>query len=113
MPAFRAFLVLILVVLGAYTLVVVARHGLGLLPVFFGDMATLTWAGQFNLDFLCMLLLAGLWVAWRHGFSPAGLALGGLAVALGAMFLAGYLLVHVARTRGDVRALLLGPGRSG
>jgi len=29
------------------------------------------WPGQFNLDFMCMLLLAGLWVSWRHRFSVA------------------------------------------
>jgi len=67
-------------VIAGYTSVVVARHGLGLLPIFFGDMATMTWPGQFNLDFLSLLTLSGLWVAWRHRYSAAGLVLGLLAL---------------------------------
>jgi hypothetical protein len=102
-----------LVVVAAYTGVVVARHGLGFLPVFFGDIAAVGWAGQFNLDFLCMLLLAALWVAWRHRFSAGGLALAVAAVFGGAPFLCVYLLIESMRLRGDVGALLLGPRAGG
>ena len=63
MRAFRTLLLLIWLVIAGYTALVVAHHGANLLPVFFGDIASLTWPGQFNLDFLCMLLLSGLWVA--------------------------------------------------
>jgi hypothetical protein len=109
---FRAFLVAVLVVLAAYTLNVIANHGLNLLPVFFGDMARMEWPGQFNLDFMCMLLLSGLWVSWRHRFSAVGLILGLVAVFGGALFLSAYLLVESFRARGDARVLLLGAGRS-
>jgi hypothetical protein len=63
MSALRVLLSLILVVVVTYTGVVIARHGIGLLPVFFGDMARVGWAGQFNLDFMFMLLFSALWVA--------------------------------------------------
>jgi len=105
----RLILSLMLLAVVAYTGVVVARHGLDFLPVFFGDIAAVRWAGQFNLDFLCMLLLSGLWVAWRHRFSAAGLALALVAVLGGSPFLCVYLLAESMRSRGDVRALLLGP----
>jgi hypothetical protein len=105
----RLILSLMLVVLVAYTGVVIAGHGLDLFPVFFGDMARLGWAGQFNLDFLCMLALSAWWVAWRHRFSPGGLALALMAFLLGTLFLCLYLLTESLRGRGDVRALLLGP----
>src|SRR3546814_1654091 len=52
MGSFRTLLVILWLALAAYTAVVISRHGLGLLPIFFGDMAKLGWPGQFNLDFL-------------------------------------------------------------
>ena len=108
MTAFRAWLVLILAVVGVYTVVVVAEHGPNLFADFFGDMAKLGWPGQFNLDFMFMLSLSGLWVAWRNGWSGSGIALGIAAFLLGAPFLSAYLLVLLARTQGDLRAVLLG-----
>ena len=111
MTLFRLLLVLIFAVITLYTGVVVANHGLNLLPVFFGDMAALAWPGQFNLDFMCMLALSGLWVAWRHRFSGAGIALGLVAFFGGALFLSVYLFVESFRTGGNVEALLLGQRR--
>ncbi|MBY0276387.1 hypothetical protein K2Z84_13660 [Candidatus Binatia bacterium] len=111
MGAFRTLLTLIFVAIAGYTTVTIARHGMGLMPIFFGDIATMAWPGQFNFDFLCMLTLSGLWVSWRHRFSPAGLALGLLALFGGAFFLSAYLLVVTSRTS-DVRVLLLGEGRA-
>jgi NADH:ubiquinone oxidoreductase subunit 2 (subunit N) len=110
MGRFRILLAAIFVTIAGYTAIVVANHGMNLLPVFFGDMGTMAWPGQFNVDFLCMLMLSGLWVAWRHEFTPAGMALGLLALFGGAFFLSAYLLIVTAREQ-DVRALLLGPGR--
>jgi hypothetical protein len=111
MNALRMFLVAVFLVIAGYTLVVIANHGLNLLPVFFGDMIKMQWPGQFNLDFMCMLLLAGLWVSWRHQFSVPGLALGLVAVFGGALFLSAYLLVESFRTRGEMQRLLLGAAR--
>ena len=111
MAVFRALLFLMLVILAAYTAVVINNHGFGLLQVFFGDMAAMGWPGQFNLDFMFMLTLAAIWVAWRHRFSPSGLALAVLTFFGGALFLTAYLLVVSARAKGDVRSLLLGGSR--
>jgi len=108
MMPFRLLLVLIFTAITLYTGVVVAHHGLDLLPVFFGDMAGMAWPGQFNLDFMCMLALSGLWVAWRHRFGAAGIALGLAAFFGGALFLSAYLLVASFRADGNVEALLLG-----
>lgn len=108
MTGFKALLVLIAAVLLAYTAVVASHHGLNLLPVFFGDMATLSWPGQFNLDFMFMLTLSALWVSWRHGFSGAGIALGLGALFLGSLFLGVYLFVECGRAGNDPRRLLLG-----
>lgn len=112
MKAFQALLVLMLVVLYGYTLKVGLTHGWALLPIFFGDIAAMGWPGQFNLDFMCLLLLSGLWVAWRHEFSSAGLVLGLLASVGGTGFLAPYLLLSIISARADIRALLLGSARA-
>lgn len=111
MSLLRAFLVLIFVAIASYTAVVASNHGMSLFPVFLGDMAKLGWAGQFNLDFMCMLALSGLWVAWRHEFTGAGIGLGLLAFFGGALFLSVYLLVLIAQADGDLRQVLLGNGR--
>lgn len=112
MTLLRLFLVVIVVGVSGYTAITIANHGFGLFPIFFGDMADMTWRGQFNLDFLCFLLLSGLWVAWRHHFSPTGLALGFAAVNLGAPYLAAYLLIASYQTGGDIKAVLLGKTRA-
>jgi len=108
MLALRLLLSLIFVVVASYTGVVISRHGIDLLPVFFGDMAKMGWAGQFNFDFMFMLLFSALWVAWLHRFSAAGLALALLALFGGTPFLCVYLLIESTRSGSDVRALLLG-----
>jgi hypothetical protein len=112
MTLFRLFLAICLIAIVAYTSATIANHGWNLLPVFFGDMAKMGWAGQFNLDFMTMLALSAIWVAWRHQFSAGGLALSVLAFFGGMMFLSIYLLVHSHRTRGDVKVLLLGEARA-
>ena len=112
MTAFRVLLVAMWAAIFLYTAIVVANHGMGLLPVFFGDMAKMGWPGQFNLDFMCMLALSALWVAWRHHFSGGGLVLAVLAFFGGASFLCAYLLVVSLQAKGDVRELLLGTDRA-
>ena len=112
MLAFRVLLVALFVWLAAYTAVVMANHGPGLLPAFFGDMAKMNWPGQFNTDFMCFLILSGTWLAWRHHFRPAGLVLGALGVFGGALFLTAYLLVASVAANGDVKVLFLGEERA-
>jgi hypothetical protein len=108
MFGFRWFLALLWAALVAYTAVVIARHGMNLLPVFFGDIARLAWPGQFNFDFLCFLMLSALWTAWRNRFSPAGIALAPVALLGGAGFLLPYLIFLTLRTGGDMRSVLVG-----
>ena len=112
MLAFRTLLLVMFISLGGYTAITIANHGWNLIPVFFGDMAAMAWPGQFNFDFMGFLILSGLWVSWRHQFSPAGLALGLVAVFGGIMFLSPYLLIVSFQADGDVKELLLGKARA-
>ena len=72
----------------------------------------MTWPGQFNFDFMCFLILSGLWLAWRHHFSVGGIALGVVGVFGGIMLLASYLLIAGYKANGDVKILLLGKARA-
>ena len=112
MNALRLFLVVIFLAVAIYTGIVIANHGWNLLPIFFGDMAAMTWPGQFNFDFMGFLLLSGLWVSWRHQFSPSGIVLGLLAVFGGVLFLSLYLLIASYYAEGSARNLLLGNTRA-
>lgn len=106
--AFRFLLAGLWLILVAYTGAVIATHGLGLLPIFFGDIARVAWPGQFNLDFLCLLTLSALWTAWSNRFSAVGLLLALIAFFGGAGFLLPYLLVLSLQAKGDIHAVLLG-----
>lgn len=112
MTAFRAMLIAAWTTLAIYTGIVIARHGLGLFPIFFGDIVGVIWPGQFNADFLCFLALCALWTAWRNRFTPAGLLLAAVAFVGGAGFLLPYLLFLSFKTRGDIEVLLIGRVRA-
>lgn len=112
MILFRLFLISCLIVLIGYTAVTISNHGWNLFPTFFGDMAAMGWPGQFNLDFMMMLALSAIWVAWRHQFSAAGLGLAVLAFNGGMLFLSIYVTWHLHRNGGDMKALLLGDERA-
>jgi len=111
MKAFQSLLVLIWVALAAYTTVVIANHGGDFFAPFFDGIFKMGWAGQFNLDFSCMLTLAGLWVAWRHRFSGLGILFGLCVFFGGGWFFSTYLLVVSAGAGNDMQALLLGSNR--
>lgn len=112
MFAFRVLLVLITAAVGTYTAFVGFTQGWNFIPVFVEDILALTWRGQFNLDFSGLLLLAGLWLAWRHRFSPLGIALGAMTLVGGSSLLCVYLLIASLQAQGDVKALLLGSARA-
>ena len=112
MGAFRILLAVFIIGIISFTGVVIANHGWNLLPIFFGDIAAMTWPGQFNFDFLCFLILSGLWLAWRHHFSAGGIVLGVLGLFGGIMFLAPYLLIASFKANGDIKILFLGKTRA-
>ena len=112
MTLFRLFLIVCLIALTGYTAVTIANHGWNLFPVSFEQISAMGWPGQFNLDFMLMLMLSGLWTAWRHQFSLGGIVLGLLAFNGGMLFLSIYLSWQLHRNGGDIKALLLGEARA-
>ena len=112
MILFRGFIATILLVLVVYTSVVILQYGWGLFPIFFGDIFAVNWRGQFNADFMAMLALSALWVAWRNQFTAKGLTLAVLAFFGGAPFLCIYLLVLSRMHEGHLPTILLGGNES-
>ncbi|MDF1623144.1 MAG: hypothetical protein P1V33_06730 [Pseudohongiella nitratireducens] len=111
MLLFRLFLVTLLVSVSTYAVIVTLEYGGGWFGIFMGDLIAMNWPGQFNFDFMCVLAVIGLWVAWRHEFTLPGILLGLCGFLGGAFFLTTYLFVISYLVKGDARALLLGPGR--
>ncbi len=108
MLPFRLLLAAMLVVIVVYTAIVGLNHGWNLAPIFFGDIAAMTWPGQFNLDFMCFLILSATWVAWRNNFTPAGLGLAVLALFGGMLFLSIYLLYLTSQAGGNIDRVFKG-----
>lgn len=105
---FRCLLLLQTTLILLYTLVVGDAHGWNLLPIFFGEIFKMSWSGQFNFDFLMMLILSGFWTAWRNKFSFVGIVLGLSAIVGGISFLAPYLLFLTFKEKGQMRSVLMG-----
>lgn len=112
MTGFRILLAAFFAALVVYTCAVIMRHGWNLLAIFFDDIANTAWPGQFDLDFMFLLALCALWVAWRHQFSGMGFALALLAFIGGVLFLSAYLLVVSLQANGDTREMLMGKSRA-
>ncbi|MEM7744612.1 MAG: hypothetical protein AAF409_12975 [Pseudomonadota bacterium] len=108
MQMLRLILIAKIVIIAAATVAAIADGGFDLLTPFFQPILALTWQGQFNIDFSSYLVLSGIWMMWRHGFSSGGIALGLLAPPLGMMFLAPYLIYLMSTTGGDPRKMSLG-----
>jgi len=108
MTVFRIFLAVIFLSILAYTAVTISNHGLNLLPIFFGDMKTMAWPGQFNFDFMTFLALSALWTAWRNQFSAKGLGLSVLAFFGGMLFFSAYLFILTFKANGSLVQVMIG-----
>lgn len=106
MQGFRVFVVIGWTVLLAVTLRAVAAMGMGAGTVFFTDFSQ-PWRAQFNTDLSLHLLLFAVWVFWREHSKLVGIACAVLC-AFGGIFTLLYLFVSLQRSKGDVRALVLG-----
>lgn len=108
MTTFRILLALMCITITAYTVAVGTHHGWNFASIFFNDIAAVNWAGQFNLDFSCLLLLTGLWIAWRSRFSFIGIAAGAFTLIGGVPFVCVYVLALSFRKNASIQQLLTG-----
>lgn len=91
-----------------YTFFAFQTEGADLFSVFTHNLLSLNWSGQFNLDFLCYLMLSGFWIMWRNKFTDKSILLGLVAMVLGIVLFAPYLLWLTKKENGDIKRLLIG-----
>lgn len=91
-----------------FTVTAFAIDGPDLLTHYSSAILSMGWQGQFNVDFACYLILSGIWMSWRTGFTRRGIILGVVAPVWGILFFAPYLVYLAKTTGGDPREMLLG-----
>jgi hypothetical protein len=101
-------LIFFFLAIGIYTFFAFQKEGIQLFSIFTSQIQSLTWAGQFNLDFTSYLVLSGLWIMWRNQFTVSSIFLGTTAMILGMIFLAPYLLFLLNREKCDLKKVLIG-----
>lgn len=106
--AFKFLLLLQTCALLAYSWLAYMNDGPNLFGIFIDNLLELGWSGQFNLDFLCYLMLSALWVAWRNHFKPNAILLAAAAFVLGIVVFAPYLLWLTYQEKGAMKKILLG-----
>lgn len=105
---FIVSLLLITVVVAAYTFITISQFGPNFLIPALQNLNSLNWSGQFTLDFSAYLFLSAVWVFWRnhHRTNAAILAL--CAGIFGILFFAPYLIYLLFTEKGDVTKVLVG-----
>jgi hypothetical protein len=92
----------------AYTFYVGSINGWGFLDAVIQNVRGFDWNGQFTLDFSCYLVLSALWIMWRNKFSIASVIVGLIAMLMGIVVFAPYLLYLLIKEDGDLKRILIG-----
>lgn len=104
----KILLVLQTIALLVYTFFAFQNEGADLFQIFIANIASMTWNGQFNLDFSCYLTLSGVWIMWRNKFNSTSILVGLTAMILGIIVFAPYVLYVLKKENGDLSKLLIG-----
>lgn len=108
MKILQWFLLVSTVVIYVITVLAILSSGFNWPAVLFGDLMSLNWRSQFDVDFLIHLFLLATWVSWREGFTTKGFIFGFLSIIMGGMFGFPYILIATYKSHGDPKKLLLG-----
>lgn len=104
----KALLLLQTIGLLVYTFLAIQNDGPNFLLRAKAFVSSLTWMGQFALDFSCYLMLSGLWIMWRNKFRTKGIVIAFAAMVLGIVFFAPYLIYLLRKEQGNLKNVLLG-----
>ena len=104
----KSLLIIQTIVLIAYTIYVTKIEGWTLFQKIIDNVTTFSWSGQFNLDFSCYLILSGLWIMWRQKFSLYSIAFAVMAMIIGIIAFAPYILYLLRKENGNLKKVLLG-----
>jgi hypothetical protein len=91
-----------------YTAIAIQNDGANFLARAQEFATSMTWMGQFALDFQCYLMLSALWIAWRNKFSIKSILIAVVAMILGIIVFAPYLLFLITKEKGDLKRVLIG-----
>lgn len=91
-----------------YTFIAMQNDGLNFLEKAQEFATSMQWIGQFSLDFSCYLLLSGLWIIWRNELSTSSIIFAVIAMILGIIVFAPYLLFLLNKEKGDLIKVLVG-----
>jgi hypothetical protein len=91
-----------------YTCFAIKNEGWTLFNVLSNNISSLNWNGQFNLDFSCYLALSGIWIMWRNKFSISSIIFAVIAMIIGIIAFAPYLLYLITKEKGDLKKVLTG-----
>ncbi|MCZ4408473.1 hypothetical protein O3Q51_06620 [Cryomorphaceae bacterium 1068] len=91
-----------------YTVIAIQNDGTDFFNKAVDFVTSLTWMGQFALDFSAYLLLSALWIMWRGKFSVGSIAFGLVAMVMGIVVFAPYLIYLIAIEKGDLKRVLCG-----
>lgn len=104
----KSLVVVQITVLLIYTAFAIRNEGWILFTIFTNDIIALNWRGQFNLDFSCYLTLSGVWIMWRNKFSISSIIFAIIAMIIGIIVFAPYLLYLLTTEKGDLKKVILG-----
>jgi hypothetical protein len=104
----RAILISQTILLLVYTAFAVRNEGWGFLQIAVSNIGSLTWSGQFALDFACYLMLSGIWIMWRGGFQSKSIFIGIVAMILGIVVFAPFVIYLLGKEKGDLKKVILG-----
>ncbi|WP_461443218.1 hypothetical protein [Maribacter sp.] len=104
----KVLLVLQTIGLLIYTIIAIKNDGGNFLARAQEFILSMKWIGQFSLDFQCYLMLSALWIAWRNKFSGQSIAFSIIALMLGIIVFAPYLLYLLIKEKGDLKRVLIG-----
>lgn len=105
---FKTLLIVQAVGLLVYTFFAFQAEGANLFGIFLNNIKSLTWNGQFNLDFSCYLLLSALWIMWRNKFTASSFIIAIVGMIIGIMIFAPYLFWLLMKEKGDLKRVLVG-----
>jgi surface polysaccharide O-acyltransferase-like enzyme len=91
-----------------YTFIAIQNDGGNFLAKALEYATSMTWMGQFALDFACYLLLSSLWILWRNKFTPSSILMAIAANILGIIVFAPYLVYLIYNEKGDLKSVLVG-----
>jgi len=104
----KSLLIIQTLTLIIYTAYTVTLNGWNFLEVAIANVQAINWNGQFALDFNCYLILSAFWIMWRNQFKIKSIIIGIIAMIMGIVVFAPYLLYLLVKEDGNIKRMLVG-----